>query len=49
MPLSGVCPHFLETVVKGYKVRMSHTALTPDEALARREKLANIVAESLGQ
>lgn len=36
-----------ETVVKGYRVRVSHAALSPEEASSRREALSRIVARSL--
>lgn len=36
-----------ETVVKGYKVRVSHTSVSPDEARERRGRLAKLVARSL--
>ena len=42
-------PEPTETIVKGYRVRVSHNALTPDEAKARREALAGILAESVGR
>jgi len=36
-----------ESVVKGYRVRVSHTAVSPDEARERRDRLAMLVARSL--
>lgn len=43
----GPPPEPTETVVKGYKVRVSHTAVSPEDAKARRESLAKLVARSL--
>lgn len=40
-------PEPTETVVKGYRVRVSHNALSTGEAKARREALMRIFAESL--
>lgn len=36
-----------ESMVKGYRVRVSHTAVSPDEAKERRDRLAKLVARSL--
>ena len=36
-----------ESIVKGYKVRVSHTSVSPDEARERRDRLAQLVARSL--
>ncbi len=36
-----------ESVVRGYKVRLSHTAVTPEEAKDRRERIAKVIAKSL--
>ncbi|HWD38023.1 MAG TPA: type IV secretion system DNA-binding domain-containing protein [Fimbriimonas sp.] len=36
-----------ETIVKGYRVRVSHSTSEPEESRARREQLARIVARSL--
>ncbi|HEY3814579.1 MAG TPA: type IV secretion system DNA-binding domain-containing protein [Caulobacteraceae bacterium] len=36
-----------ETVVKGYKVRVTHAAIPPSEAKARRQALAKVIADSL--
>jgi len=36
-----------ETVVKGYRVKVSSTALSPEEAAARREQVARLVSKSL--
>ena len=38
-----------ETVVKGYRVKVSRTDISPEEAKARREVLAKLVAKSLGR
>jgi hypothetical protein len=40
-------PSPTETIVKGYRVRVSHAATSPDEARARREQLGRIIAQSL--
>jgi hypothetical protein len=37
-----------ETTVRGYKVRVSHSVVTPEDARERRERLARLVARSLG-
>lgn len=42
-------PDPTETTVKGYKVRVSRTAVSPNEARERRDTLARIVARSLSQ
>jgi len=42
-------PDPTETTVKGYKVRVSRTAVSPEEARERRGTLARIVARSLSQ
>jgi hypothetical protein len=36
-----------ETVVKGYKVKVSRTALSPGEAKARRAQIARVVAQAM--
>lgn len=36
-----------ETMVKGYRVRVSHTEVSPEEAKSRRDQLAKLVARSL--
>jgi hypothetical protein len=36
-----------ETIVKGYRVRVSHTAIEPAEANERRDHLAKLVAKTL--
>lgn len=36
-----------ETFVKGYRVRISHTQVSPEDAKERRDRLAKIVARSL--
>jgi len=38
-----------ESRVRGYKVRLSRTTVTPEEAKGRREQLARLVARSMGQ
>lgn len=40
-------PASTEMVVKGYRVKVSHTAVSPDEARERRDRLARSVARSL--
>ncbi|HEY6815851.1 MAG TPA: type IV secretion system DNA-binding domain-containing protein, partial [Croceibacterium sp.] len=40
-------PPASESIVKGYRVRVQHTAVSPDEAKARRDQLAKLVARSL--
>lgn len=45
--LLAPAPEPTETTVKGYRVRVSHTAVSPDEARERRDKLAKLVARSL--
>ena len=40
-------PETTETLVRGYKVRTSHAAVSPEEARSRRETLAKLVARSL--
>jgi hypothetical protein len=37
-----------ETTVRGYKVRVSHAVVSPKDARERRERLARLVARSLG-
>ena len=37
-----------ETTVRGYKVRVSHSVVSPEDARERRERLARLVARSLG-
>lgn len=36
-----------ESTVRGYKVRVSHSTVSPDEARERRDRLARLVARSL--
>lgn len=36
-----------ESVVKGYRVRVSHSVTSPDDAAERRDRLARLVAKSL--
>lgn len=36
-----------ETVVRGYRVKVSTTEVSPEEALARRDRLAKLVARSM--
>lgn len=36
-----------ETFVKGYRVRVSHSQVSPDDARERRDRLAKVVARSL--
>lgn len=36
-----------ESIVKGYRVRVSHTSVSPEEAKERRDRLAQLVARSL--
>lgn len=38
-----------ETVVKGYRVRVSHASVSPEEARARRDTLARVIAGSLNR
>ena len=40
-------PEPAESVVKGYRVRLSRTAVPPEEARERRDRLAKLVARSL--
>lgn len=48
--LAGLAlPDPTETTVKGYKVRVSRTTVTPEEARERRDTLARVVARSLNQ
>lgn len=42
-------PEPTETVVRGYKVKVSKKVLSPEEARARRETLARLVSRSLDQ
>jgi hypothetical protein len=42
-------PEDHETVVKGYKVRVSQTSTSPADARARRDALAKVIARSLGK
>lgn len=41
-------PPATETIVRGYKVKVSHAALSPEEARAKREAVAKVIARSLG-
>jgi DNA helicase HerA-like ATPase len=45
----GAPPVPQETVVKGYRVKVSHGSLPPQEAKARRERLARVIAQSLAE
>jgi hypothetical protein len=38
-----------ETVVKGYRVKVTHGSLPSEEAKARRERLARVIAQSLAE
>ncbi len=38
-----------EKLIKGYRVRVSHAEVTPEEAKTRRDQLARLVARSLGR
>lgn len=38
-----------ETMVKGYKVRVTHASVSPEEARARRDTLARVIAGSLNR
>lgn len=38
-----------ETVVKGYRVRVTHASVSPEEAKARRDTLARVIAGSLNR
>ncbi|HEV2560660.1 MAG TPA: hypothetical protein VGT78_00830, partial [Rhizomicrobium sp.] len=38
-----------ETVVRGYKVKVTHAASTPEEARERHEAVAKVIARSLGK
>ncbi len=38
-----------ESVVKGYRVRVSHASVSPEEAKARRDTLARVIAGSLSR
>jgi hypothetical protein len=40
-------PDPTETVVRGYRVRVSHSSVSPEEAKARRDALARVIAKSL--
>ena len=42
-------PEPTTTTVKGYKVTVSRTSLSPEDAKRRRDQLARLVAKSLGQ
>jgi len=42
-------PDATENVVKGYRVRVSETGVSPDEAKARRETLARLVSQSMSR
>lgn len=46
--IAGLAPaNPSETTVKGYKVRVSRTSISPDEARERRDTLARVVARSI--
>jgi len=38
-----------ETVVRGYKVRVTHAAVAPEDARSRRDAIARIVSRSIGK
>jgi hypothetical protein len=40
-------PEPTETMVKGYRVKVSQTTVSPEEARVRRERLAGVIARSL--
>lgn len=40
-------PEPTESVVRGYKVKVSQTAVSPEEARVRRERLAGVIARSM--
>lgn len=40
-------PEPTETMVKGYRVKVSQTTVSPEEAKLRRERLAGVIARSL--
>jgi hypothetical protein len=42
-------PDATETVIKGYRVSVSHAASTPEEAKARQETLARVIARSVAR
>lgn len=42
-------PQPTESVVKGYKVRLSHATSSPEDTKARKDALARIIAQSLGR
>jgi len=42
-------PEPSETIVKGYRVRLSHTTASPEEAKSRREALARVIVRSMNQ
>ncbi len=42
-------PEASESVVRGYKVRVAHTAVSPENAKARRTEVARILSRSLGR
>ena len=42
-------PNPSESIVSGYKVRVSQTAVSPDEARDRRERLAGVIARSIAR
>ncbi|MDR6624837.1 type IV secretion system DNA-binding domain-containing protein [Caulobacter segnis] len=42
-------PEPTETMVKGYRVRVSQTTVSPEEARLRREQLAAVIARSMAQ
>jgi hypothetical protein len=42
-------PEPSETIVKGYRVRLSHTTASPEEAKSRRDALARVIVRSMNQ
>lgn len=42
-------PDPTETVVRGYRVRVTHSSISPEESKARRDALARVIATSLGR
>jgi len=42
-------PEPTESIVKGYRVKVSQTTVSPEEARLRREQLATVIARSMGR
>ena len=40
-------PEPTESMVKGYRVRMSQTSVSPEEAKVRRDRIAGVIARSM--